>query len=97
MLPSKLSRRFYEVTHLIVVVLITLSVAPAIVIGITRIYTTPQASWFMAISVCSWIALIMTTLILNITSMPYHRLALYGMLMTVVIYFILGFMLPAVA
>ena len=91
-----MTRRIYKAIHLVVVVLITLSIAPASIITITRIYTTPQGSWLMAISVCSWLALIVASLIFNVSSMPYHRLALYGMLATVVVYFLSGFMLPAI-
>jgi len=91
-----MTRRFYKATHLIVVTLITLSIAPAAILGITHIYTEPQASWIMGISFGSWLALIVVTLILNIASLPYHRLALYGMLVTVATYFLLGFMLPAI-
>jgi len=91
-----MTRRFYNATHLIVVTLITLSIAPAAILGITRIYTEPQASWLMGISFCSWLALIVMTLILNIASLPYHRLALYGMLVTVAAYFLLGLTIPAI-
>jgi len=89
-----ITSRLDKAIRFVVLVLITLSIAPVLILGLTLSVWTPQGPWLMALSICAWLLLIVAAVILNVLSLPYHRVALYGILATIGIYFLSGFLFP---